>query len=218
MKNAITLTIYFTLLGFTGCVALPSMPKVDLASLKPPGPVTAVVAAWEPAVSNGENSMRGLGGRVYFHDQDMRPAKVKGQVIVYIFDEEGRRPGNEKPDEGIVFDEKMLKDVYKKSNLGHSYNLFVPLDAAAPDGPAKKVSLIVRYIPEKGASIVSSQATVHVPGRREQIDQAGLQPVDWRESTSGSQIASRSASARSAPPFANDANERIQSLQAVTIR
>ena len=209
------------LLLLTGCTSLPQAPKMDLASLKPPGPVTAVVAAWEPAVSNGENSMRGFGGRVYFHDQDMRPAKVKGKVIVYIFDEEGRVPGDEKPNEGIVFDEKTLnsKEVYKKSDFGHSYNLWVPLDDAGPDGPAKKVSLIVRYIPDKGASVVSSQATVYLPGRR---DMAATQKQDWQiqTRTASGPIQQTSAHGPSRLPesWTETNSDWLQTLQAVTIR
>jgi len=141
-----------------------------MSALKPPGPVATVAAAWEPAVSNGENPMRGFGGRIYLYDQDrQRPVKAKGTIVVYIFDEEGRVPGDEKPNEGLVFNEQILnsKGVYKKSKVGHSYNLWVPIDAAGPEGHAKKISLIVRYIPTKGgSSITSTQTTAHLPGRR----------------------------------------------------
>ena len=162
----ITLTICFVLTS--GCM---SLPKADLSALKPPGPVTAVLAAWEPAVSNGEDSMRGFGGRIYFYDQEMlRPVKIKGTVVVYAFDEDERSPWDAKPDEGFVFDSKTLnsKSVYSKSKLGHSYNLWIPIDKAESDSPLKKVSLIVRYIPEKGSSIVSAQTTTHLPGRSDQ--------------------------------------------------
>jgi len=145
------------------------MPKPDLSALKPAGPVTAVVATWEPAMSNGDNPMRGFGGRVYFYDQEKnRPVKIDGIVVVYIFDEDGREPGDARPNEGLIFDEKTLKNVYRKSKIGHSYNLWVPLDEAGADRPARKVSLIVRYIPKQGASQVSSQATVHLPGKRDE--------------------------------------------------
>ena len=159
------------LLLCTGCATLP---KPDFSALKPAGPVTKVVATWGPGVSdgnNGEQPMRGFAGRVFFYDQDMtRPIKVDGTVVVYIFDEEGRAEDDSKPDEGIVFDDKTLnsRGVYVKSKIGHAYNLWVPFDAAGPDGAAKKVSLIVRYIPKpgKGSSQVSMQSTVHLPGKR----------------------------------------------------
>ena len=166
MKNIILLTIFSVLL--TGCM---TVPKMDLSALKSPGPVSTVVAAWEPAVSNGDQPMRGFGGRVYFYDQEKnRPVKVDGTVVVYAFDEDGRSPRDTKPNEGFVFDARTLnsKGVYVKSKLGHSYNLWIPWDAAGPEGQAKKISLIVRYIPKegKGSSVVSSQATAYLPGKK----------------------------------------------------
>ena len=220
------------LLFLSGCVSTLNVPQVDMSALKPPGPVTTVVAAWEPAVSNGENPMRGFGGRVYLYDQEMlRPVKAKGTLVVYIFEEDGRQPGDEKPDEGLVFNEKTLnsRGIYKKSKMGHSYNLWVPVDAAGPDGPAKKVSLIVRYIPEKGSSIVSSQATAHLPGRRSDGTMVAAQP-EWQiqqESGSIQQVsAHRPPSERPVPQRQQSQEVRMieshadrpTALQAVTIR
>ena len=168
MRNILSLTTCLMLVGFCGCMTIP---KPDMSAWKPAGPVTTVLASWGTAVSNGENPERGFGGRVYFYDQDMvRPVKVKGTVIVYAFDEDGRSQFDAKPNEGYVFDSKTLnsKGVYSKSKLGHSYNLWIPLDEAKPESPSRKISLIVRYIPEHGASVVSPQTTAHLPGRREQ--------------------------------------------------
>jgi hypothetical protein len=168
MKNIIIIPISLTLCLFTGCVSMVKVPQVDLSALKPAGPVTSVIAAWEPAVSNDEKPMRGFGGRIYFYDQEMvRPVKVDGTIIVYAFDEDGRAEGDSKPNEGYVFDAKTLnsKGVYQKSKLGHSYNLWIPWDSEGPDGQAKKISLIVRYIPKQGSQQTSQQATVRLPGR-----------------------------------------------------
>jgi hypothetical protein len=201
-------------LFLTGCVSALKVPQIDLSGLKPPGPVATVVAAWEPAVSNGDNPQRGFGGRVYLYDQE-RPVKAKGTIVVYIFEEDGRKPGDEKPNEGLVFTEKMLntKGVYQKSKIGHSYNLWVPVDAAGPDGPAKKVSLIVRYIPEKGSSIVSSQTTAHLPGRRN--GEVVVAQTDWNIRTETMPIQQVSAHRE---PTERPASARPQTLEAVTIR
>ena len=232
MKNIIiALTSCFLLLGFTGCMSMPQVPKIDLSALKSPGPVTSVIAAWEPAVSNGDNPMRGFGGRIYFYDQEMiRPVKIDGTVIVYVFNEEGRVPGNSKPDEGFVFDSKTLnsKGVYKKSSLGHSYNLWIPLDAAGPDGQAQKISLIVRYIPKPGkpgASVVSQQATAYLPGKRDQG--AVIGHGDGQGELADFQLtAARSSLERPVPRRSRLTEERViesnanrsPTLQAVTIR
>jgi hypothetical protein len=175
--------------------------------------------------------MRGFGGRIYLYDRDMlRPIKAKGAIVVYIFDEESRVPGDERPTEGIVFSEKVLnsKGVYKKSKVGHSYNLWVPIDAAGPEGQAKKISLIVRYIPEKGGSSpTSTQATVHLPGRiTGGTMMAQSNRLIYTESGQIQQAsAQHSFPNRSLPERARLTEERIiesanrpQSLQAVTIR
>jgi len=193
---------------FSGCM---SIPKADLSALKPPGPVTSVLAAWEPAVSNGEDSMRGFGGRIYFYDQEMlRPVKIKGTVVVYAFDEDGRSPWDAKPNEGYVFDSKTLnsKGIYSKSKLGHSYNLWIPLDKAGPESPARNISLIVRYIPEKGSPVVSKQATVRLPGRREQSQ--SIIPVELNRFEGPIEELVR--------PVSSDRPDRSRVLQTATIR
>jgi hypothetical protein len=220
-----------SLLFLTGCVTTLKSPHVDLSALKPAGPVSSVIAAWEPAVSGGEDPMRGFGGRVYLYDQEMlRPVKAKGAIVVYIFNEEDRKPEDEKPNEGIFFSEKLLnsKGVYKKSKVGHSYNLWVPIDAAGPEGQAKKISLIVRYIPDKGgSSITSTQATAYLPGRRN--SETMMAQSDWQNNAVSGQIqqasAQRSMPNRPLPERSRLTEERIiesadrpQTLQAVTIR
>lgn len=203
------------------------MPKVDLSTLKSPGPVTTVVAAWEPAVSNDENPDRGFGGRVYFYDSENRPVKVKGMVVVYAFDEEGRVPWDAKPNEGYVFDSKTLnsKEVYSKSKLGHSYSLWIPIDKARQESPSRKISLIVRYIPEQGSPKVSKQATVYLPGRRNQeplIAQVAINEWDGPVQ----QMAARPVAVRTVPERARLTEDRTlesnanrpQMLQSVVIR
>jgi hypothetical protein len=173
-----------------------------------------VIATWEPAISNGDAPERGFGGRVYFHDQDARPAKINGTVVVYAFDEDGRAPGDSKPTKRFIFDEKMLnsKEVYTKTKMGHSYSLWVPWDAAGPEGQAKKVSLFVRYIPKQGEQKMSQQATVHLPGKRDSekfiVHQSGRQEGSVQEVA-----ASRLASERMI-----DMPNRSQTMETVTIR
>ena len=218
------------LITLTGCATL-KVPQIDTSFLKPPGPVTSVIASWTPAISNGENSERGFGGRVYFHDQDMRPVKIKGTVIVYVYEEDGRKPCDPKPDEGVVFDEKTLnsKGVYAKTSLGHSYNLWVPIDADGHEGQAKKVSLLVRYVPNQGTPQFSSLATTHLPGRRGGQEVPVAEP-DWqvREKTEvvhqawadpfSSNQAEPVQHRRSPEHRTLSDSDRPQAMQAVTIR
>jgi hypothetical protein len=194
-----------------------------MSSLLPPGPPTQVVAVWEPAVKHSageEKPARGFGGRVFFYDQSMKkPVKVKGNVVVYAFDEEGRRPDDNKPTRSYVFEEKDVKKLYSKSKLGPSYSFWIPWDAEGPDGNVKKVSLIVRYVPQVGSSAVSSQALVYLPGK---IGQSELQAkADWdsRSSHEGSiqEVAALSKKESALREAVIESNNRANTLQTTTI-
>jgi len=212
MKNIILLTIC-TLVVSSGCMVVP---KVDMSALKSPGPVTTVIAAWQPAVSNGENPERGFGGRVYFYDAEQnRPIKVKGTVIVYTFDEDGRDKWDAKPNEGYVFNSKTLnsKGVYSKTKMGHSYCLWIPIEQARPENPARKISLIVRYAPDNGSTVMSSQTTSLLPGRYDQ--EQFISKVDLNEWDSPIQEAVLShGSVRPIPTRASLTEERIIEVNA----
>jgi hypothetical protein len=139
--------------------------KPDFTRFLPPGPVDKALAVWTPAVETGEKPQRGFGGRVYFYDSEARrPIKVDGTVAVYAFDEANRKPNDNEPTRVYTFAKEDVKKSYFKSGLGHSYNLFVPWDTDGPDGDSKKISFIVRYIPDKGNSIISPQATAYLFG------------------------------------------------------
>jgi len=226
MKNIISLTICALFIS-SGCM---TMPKVDMSALKSPGPVTTVVAAWEPAISNGENPERGFGGRVYFYDAEQnRPVKIKGTVVVYAFDEDGRDKWDAKPNEGYVFNNKTLnsKEVYSKTKLGHSYRLWIPIDdATRQDNPARQISLIVRYVPEKGSSVVSPQTTTQLPGRRDPEKFIAKVELNEWDSPIQESLGLRQAPARSVPERARlteermiEANvERSRTMESATIR
>lgn len=183
----LTFLIVLTLL--TGCSSFKAKTP-DLSALKPAGPAAKAIAAWEPAVKHDSDkpAQRGFGGRVYFYDAAAKnPVKVKGTVVVYAYDEDGRKIDDNAPTRSFVFTEKDLKRNYSKSKLGHSYNLWVPWDSEGPDGKAKKISLIVRYIPSKGSSVVSSQVAAYLPGKinqdelmaKAEWEQNGIQQVGY---------------------------------------
>ena len=150
-----------------GCTSMPKMPPAS--AFLPPGPASRVIAVWEPALRHtGSDAKpeRGFGARVYFYDANERkPIKIDGSVVVYAFDEDGRKAGDNEPDRSYYFVKDDMKKVYSKSKLGHSYSLWVPWDCEGPNGEAKKVSLIVRYVPEKGSSVASKQTALNLPGK-----------------------------------------------------
>ncbi|MGQ9761251.1 MAG: hypothetical protein ACUVQH_05015 [Thermogutta sp.] len=128
-------------------------------------PVRSVVAFWTEAVIERTSSppYRGFGGRLLFYPADMsQPVKVQGTVVVYAFDEDLPPPENLKPVRKYVFTNEQLQDVYSESKLGPSYNLLIPWEEFSPQ--ARRISLIVRYIPDNGPSVVSEQVKVFLPG------------------------------------------------------
>ncbi|MDR2642421.1 MAG: hypothetical protein LBC74_06465 [Planctomycetaceae bacterium] len=153
-------------LATVGCSSMSTLRKPDLTVLLPPGPAETVSALWTPAIQTGEQPQRGFGGRVYFYDnKEKKPIKVDGTIAVYAFDETNRKPNDNEPSRVYTFAKEDVKKSYTKSKLGHSYNLWIPWDADGPDGDAKKISFFVRYIPDKGDSIISQQVTSYLVGK-----------------------------------------------------
>ena len=83
--------------------------------------------------------------------------------MVYAFDEDGRDPSNAKPDRKYVFTKEQFAKHYSKSNIGHSYSVWIPWDEVG--GPQKQISLIVRFTPDKGDVVVGEQTRHLLPGR-----------------------------------------------------
>jgi hypothetical protein len=234
MRHTTLLTL-LTLFSFclVGCSATSAFKTPDFSAWKPAGPAAKTIAAWEPAIKhNGDKpAERGFGGRVYFYDaSERKPIKVKGNVVVYAYDEEGRKVDDNVPTVSFAFDQKDLDRNYSKSKLGHSYNLWIPWDSQGADGKAKKVTLIVRYIPDKGSSVLSSQVAVHLPGKMDEkmmlagqptalgIDANGIQQVGYRVSATMPQDASIDPHSPKPEERMIEANEnRPQTMHTATI-
>lgn len=129
---------------------------------------TKVVAIWKETVLHqpGKEPVRGFGGRLVFYKRiEDEPVCVAGTLVVYGFNETGRDPSNAKPDRKFIFPAEQFEKHYSDSDIGHSYNVWLPWDDAG--GPPTKVSLIVRFQPKKGALIVSEPAAQLLPGTGE---------------------------------------------------
>jgi len=127
-----------------------------------PEPPESVVAIWTPLVAThaSRGAMRGFGGRLMFYGKDReKTLKVEGTLVVYAFDEIGRDPTNVKPDRKYVFTPDQLAGHYNKSNLGHSYSVWLPWDEVG--GPQKQVSLITHLMSDDGI-IARGEQTMHV--------------------------------------------------------
>jgi hypothetical protein len=144
------------------------------------GTPNKVVAMWADTVlyQPGSPPTRGFGGRLMFYgEDDGKPIKVDGSLVVYAFDEEGRAPNNVKPDRKYVFTREQVAKHYSKSDLGNSYSFWLPWNEVG--GPQKEVSLIVRFFPADGDVLVGKQSRHLLPGRTDLACRQAAEP--WQQ-------------------------------------
>ncbi|MGH7134580.1 MAG: hypothetical protein ACREHD_02505 [Pirellulales bacterium] len=125
-----------------------------------------MVAFWTDTVrtADGQPAMRGFGGRLMFFDREHgKSVKVAGTLAIYAFDESKSEEGdNPRPDRKYVFTAEQLASHYSKSELGHSYSVWIPWDSVG--GEAKEIGLICRFTPVEGGAVVSDQIRQALPG------------------------------------------------------
>jgi len=165
-----------------GCAPLNFREPLELpwvAAEKPKVP-QEIVAIWKDTVLTTPNrpASRGFGGRLMFYrERDKSPVQVEGSLVVYAFDEDGRKPDDPKPDRKFVFSAEQFAKHYSKSDIGHSYSIWLPWDEVG--GPQKTISLIVHFLPT-GAGVVKAEQTRHLlPGMvapQQQLARPARQP------------------------------------------
>jgi hypothetical protein len=125
-----------------------------------------VVAMWKDTIlyrAEQPQSVRGFGGRLMFYaDKSEKPVKVEGTLTVYAFDETHGMKDDPRPTRKYVFTPEQFTLHYSKSEIGHSYSVWLPWDAAA--NPPCKVSLIARFLPKKGSLVIGEQCLQLLPG------------------------------------------------------
>ena len=132
-----------------------------------PRPANKIMATWTDAVSHNPSRTprRGFGGRLMFFEAGSdKPVKVEGDLVVYVFDEEGRKPSDTRPDRKYVFPAETLEHHYSESKIGHSYSVWLPWDEVG--GSRKEISLIARLEPKEGSPVVSPQSKIVLPGSK----------------------------------------------------
>lgn len=171
-----------------------------------------VVAMWTDAIRTRAEGppQRGFGGRLTFYDaKGEKPIKVDGTLVVYAFDEAGREPGDNKPNRKFVFPNEDWDQHYSKTDLGHSYSVWIPWDQ--PGGPQKDISLIVRFTPHLGPTIVSDQSRRLLPGSKAIVE--SLPPA----ATSG-RVALASHETPAVDGQASPSTPRAHAMRTTTIR
>lgn len=126
-----------------------------------PNPVK-LAATWTPdtLIQVGRTPTRGFGGRVFFYDEKSRPVPVEGTLTVHGFDDSAASP-----EEGVkrfIFTPEQFTRHYGQSDLGASYSIWIPWDAAG--GPQRKISLVTSFQTAQGVAIQGIPATLLLPG------------------------------------------------------
>lgn len=125
-----------------------------------------VADRWTERVLHQRNggTTRGFLGRVMFYPatEKSSPTKVDGDLIVYAFDEQGRKPTDHRPDRKFVFTAEQLANHYHESKLGPSYDIWLPWDPVG--GPRKRITLIVRFQPVEGGLVIGQPSTQILSG------------------------------------------------------
>ena len=171
--SAITLAMMVCSIGCAGLgtssVHGPSAIKSMLSDDKPEffAP-SSMVAIWKPSTYEkpGTRSLRGFGGRFYFHDAENLPVKVDGTLTIYGYDDaEGVATG--KANRKFVFESSTFQRHHSASGLGDSYSFWVPWDEVG--GVERTITLIPVFKSVDGKIPESKPATLRLPGRKRQV-------------------------------------------------
>ena len=99
---------------------------------------------------------------MFFSSGHIEPVKVEGEVRIYVFDEEGVNGDPSLPVHQFDFPAAAWNTFLRPSNLGASYQLFVPYTRKGMHEAA--CTMRVRYTPEGGLPVYSRLATVSLRG------------------------------------------------------
>lgn len=127
-----------------------------------------IVAIWSNSVFNksGEAPQRGLGGRVYFYDDNHHPVRVEGGLTVYVYDDTDAKPNDKLKQEAnrvFSFDAEEVKAKFSPTEFGASYSFWLPWDSVG--GERKQLSIIPVYTDVTGHMVVGEQARQLLPGK-----------------------------------------------------
>lgn len=127
-----------------------------------------LAAIWSPDVMTmpGKPAARGFGGRIYFYNEKSVPVPVKGELIVYGYEETtSANPEVKKsaPDRKFKFEKEQFAERFSKSDLGASYSVWIPWDDAG--GPIKRITLIPIFKMEDGNLVHGDAAELTLPGK-----------------------------------------------------
>lgn len=158
------------LLFGTGCMSIPSPIETNLPWSEPKEqtfePPERIIAVWTDTIYQqpGKPPTRGFGGRVYFYGRRGEVVPVTGNLTVYAYDDTGLDLSADRPSRKYVFTKEQLARYQSESEIGASYNIWLPWDAVG--GDEKQVNLFPVFTDDSGKIVRGMFTESRLPGRR----------------------------------------------------
>jgi hypothetical protein len=139
-------------------------PQINEAG--PGNPVVDIICIWQPGEGRGLDGLpaRGFAGQMLFLTRGRdAPAKVNGDVRVYLFDDQGPPAEQSKPIHQFDFTREAFARYFYETKFGAAYQLFIPYTREGTH--EAQCQLRVRFTPaDGGAPIYSKMANVVLTG------------------------------------------------------
>lgn len=189
----IALLLILTLAVATGCQSttmtgmMAKMPWKKTAEVEPEaddevqlgrtGTPMSMACVWKDGTMGAAGqSVRGLAGRVYFHDSQQRPIKVDGSFTVYAYVSDGTTgPRKVQPDRKFVFDSENLERHYSESDIGDSYSFWLPWDAIG--GNETTLNLLPILKTDEGRIVRGEEVVAFLPGKKQNQIESSIQEL-----------------------------------------
>jgi len=172
--------------ALSGCAPLNLRDSLSFWDSHPkPQVPTRTVEFWSEEVLTepGMPGVRGFAGRVMFYNEkDAKPVAVDGTLTVFAFEDSDRNLGYTAPEKKFIYLPEQLQKYYSKSELGHSYSLWLPWDEVG--GLERKLCLVARFEPRKGPPVVSKPCHKLLSGVPPKPGQPGSPVMSLKSTTS----------------------------------
>lgn len=161
-------------------------------------PVIDIMCLWEAAEGTGLDGMpcRGFRGQILFFTAGQKsPAKVDGDIRIYVFDQNGPDGDASKPIHQFDFPGLAWNAFLTETNFGNAYQLFIPYTKRGSEH--SECQLRVRFTPTVGNTVHSRACAVALPGTKPgsasaqrranpSPQRSGIQQASYEEVATGS--------------------------------
>lgn len=129
--------------------------------------VREIVCLWEPAEGIGLDGLptRGFAGQLlFFEPGNDTPVLVDGDVMIYVFDDQGAPEEQSRPLHQFEFPGPIWQTFARDTNLGPAYQIFIPYTRKG--GHYADCAIRVRLTGPEQLPVWSKLTNVPLPGRK----------------------------------------------------